>query len=146
MSVYRVIRKDELEHYGVVGMRWGVRKDKDKAYAKSMKKLSKLDEKVQKKKEKSDKYSAKADRKSAKSKIVRSYRKSRKLEKKAHKNYVKAHRTLKSSIRARKRAEKWVNQMNKEFSGMTVGGITSDQIALGRKYYIEVLENSLKSK
>lgn len=146
MSTYRVVRSDELEHYGVVGMRWGVRKDKDKAYAKSMKKLSALDKKAQKKKDRSDKYSAKADRKAAKANTVRSYRKSQKLTKQAHKNYVRAHRTLKSSIRARKRAEKWVNEMNKTFTGMTVGGITSDQISLGRKYYIEVLENSLKDK
>lgn len=37
-----------LEHYGVLGMKWGVRKNPDKAYAKAGRKLERLDTKVSK--------------------------------------------------------------------------------------------------
>lgn len=44
MSCYKaVIRFDDgLQHYGVKGMRWGIRKDVDKAYVKASNKLKKL--------------------------------------------------------------------------------------------------------
>lgn len=42
------IRKGEasLQHYGVKGMKWGVRKDPDRYYKKGVKKLRKLEQKV----------------------------------------------------------------------------------------------------
>lgn len=39
---------EELKHYGVLGMKWGVRKNPDKAYSKSIKKLRKIDKAKQK--------------------------------------------------------------------------------------------------
>lgn len=39
---------NELYHYGVKGMRWGVRKNPDKAYSKASNKLRKLDAKLNK--------------------------------------------------------------------------------------------------
>jgi chromosome segregation ATPase len=41
---------DELKHYGVKGMKWGVRKNPVKAYAKSKRKQLNLDAKIDKKK------------------------------------------------------------------------------------------------
>ena len=38
--------ENELRHYGVLGMKWGVRRNSSKTYAKASKKLSKLDKKV----------------------------------------------------------------------------------------------------
>lgn len=39
---------EELKHYGVLGMKWGVRKNPDKAYSKSIKKLQKIEKAQQK--------------------------------------------------------------------------------------------------
>lgn len=63
MSVFVQDRRDDdVEHYGVFGMKWGVRKDPDRAYRKSISKLSTLD----KKREASAIKSAKLDARSAK--------------------------------------------------------------------------------
>ena len=45
---------EALAHYGVLGMKWGVRHDRAGAYAKSMKKLSRLDSKALKYQAKKD--------------------------------------------------------------------------------------------
>lgn len=46
--------ESELKHYGVLGMKWGVRKDPKKAYEKAKKKMAKLDDKATKATRKAD--------------------------------------------------------------------------------------------
>ena len=40
--------EDELKHYGVLGMKWGVHRNPQRAYEKATKKLYKLNKKSQK--------------------------------------------------------------------------------------------------
>lgn len=87
MSVFiEDCRDDDVEHYGVLGMKWGVRKNPQKTYERSMKKLSSLDVKRQKSKSRnyevdpiksqkssaaSEKYSFKSSKLSTRSKKLR---------------------------------------------------------------------------
>ena len=52
-------QNNELKHYGVIGMKWGVRKNPAKAYAKSTKKRKKLESKYAKRKDVADTVRAK---------------------------------------------------------------------------------------
>lgn len=128
-----------LEHYGVLGMKWGVRKDPQKAYSKAMKKLRKLDTKKEKLAIKSDKIAVKAAKKAYKSET----KFSAKGRAKAYTKYLKLNRKsakkLYKSDKYRKKAKKWVNAMNVAFAGEKVSNIPAADIALGRSYCLELM-------
>lgn len=48
---------NELMHYGVLGMKWGIRRDRGRAYTKAKKKMDKLDQKAAKAVQKKEKRS-----------------------------------------------------------------------------------------
>ena len=58
--VRRTSNDDELCHYGVIGMRWGMRKDRAGTINKAYKKLNKLDKNVAKTSQKAAKAAVKA--------------------------------------------------------------------------------------
>ena len=97
-----------LAHYGVLGMKWGVRHDRERAYARASKKKDKLEEKAAKKQAKADKAYHKA-RKSA-------YGVTDVGRTKWQNRHLKADRLQYKADKATKRAEKWMRAMEKEFS------------------------------
>lgn len=114
---------DELRHYGVVGMKWGVRRGNvDKAYAKASKKLERLDRKVQKREAK---YQKRLD-KYNKSKFSISPYSTKKQAPKLQKAAYKHERQV-------RKAAKWYNQMEREFANSNVK-LSKEQKAKGENY------------
>lgn len=119
------IENGELKHYGVLGMKWGVRRGRTaEAYAKASKKLKKLDTKVEKQRKKA---ARKADRAEATEYSPFSSRRS-KIKR------AKQARTSSHNLARRiKRAQRWYNKMEKTFAETDIS-LSSEQKALGRQY------------
>ncbi len=122
---YIITTNGELKHYGVLGMKWGVRRGNSaRAYEKASKKLRKLDRKADKAVEKAYDKKAKADRKA--SSFFASEKSARKADFKAQKAQRKA------IVRANK-ARKWLHEMDRTFK-QTTESLSQEQIDMGKKY------------
>ena len=115
----------ELMHYGVKGMKWGVKRGKvEQAYTRASKKADKLHAKIDKARVRSEKMSAKADKKMSS--------KFGSAEKKL-KSVVKAKKAAASYRKAIRKASKWNEAMKETFANTSVK-MTSQQVARGKQY------------
>jgi hypothetical protein len=131
---------DDIRHYGVIGMKWGVRRGNySKTYAKSSKKLKKLDEKAAKKRLESAKLAKKALAKEANATSEKQYRKAREKQFKANKLNLK-------SAKLQKKAMKFEKQMAKSFANVKIKDIEQKDLELGKKYAYMLASNAGKTK
>ena len=128
---------DELKHYGVKGMKWGVRRGNSaKAYAKASRKLEKLDRRVEKTEKTMNKRIEKADKSMA----------SRGWLPGSNKRRTKRHNDARASVADYKnkvrKAKRWYDAMNSTFRN-TPYSLSSEQIAMGKKYSEALVMDSL---
>ena len=100
--------QDYLAHYGVLGMRWGVRHDRRKAYAKATKKKDRLNAKAAKATAKAKKATAHTPSRLMRITDLGIARYDRKMRSINAKNAKAAKAQLK--------AEKWIKSMDKVFA------------------------------
>ena len=139
MSTYVINENGELKHYGVVGMRWGVRRAKQylkkgdrqkygagirKTYDKASKELDKRAKKADKKLER------------AYNQRDRAYQKADSFfstERGRRKALARANKAMRDATRSANHARRWVKSMEKTFADTNVS-LTKEQVDLGRKY------------
>lgn len=121
--------EESIKHYGVIGMKWGVKKNASRAYSRASKKLSKLDKKVIKSGNKVDKSLRKYD-KSRYGFSLDSEEETRAKGEKVKQTQYKHEKNL-------QKANKWYKTMEKTFSETSIK-MTAEDTAKGANYLKEL--------
>lgn len=115
--------EDYLAHYGVLGMKWGVRHDPQRAYSKSKKKIEKYQKKI-------DKHTAKAQKHMGKA-AAKSSRFFFRDDAGAGREMRKSRRHTGKAIAYSQKGSKWIKRMQKEFAKQSVVSIEPSVISAG---------------
>lgn len=136
----------ELEHYGRLGMRWGMHIfGKEKTYQRSMDKLSSIDRKITNKGNRAAVQGNVALYYGSKAQTARTYRQANRLQRKATKRWRMANKYARQANRYSRKAKSFVEAMNAEFADKSIDSFRSQDIAIGEKYCVDVLQRARNS-
>ena len=118
----------ELYHYGVLGMKWGVRRGRaSEAFAKASKKADRLHRKAAKMQAKATRL---VDKGVAKESVAESKRQIRRTEK----LLMKADKVNTASAKAYRKAMIWEAKMSSTFSKVKISDISDNHLIAGQRY------------
>lgn len=126
--MYYISSRDEmyLQHYGVLGMKWGVRRDASRAYTKALQKKKRLDDKSAKLSVKASKKQLKATKKMSKATSMDEMKKGMKAQ-------VKANKLNRKAAKYQNKGRKWVAKMDKIFAEYEIKRVPAHTTKDGRK-------------
>lgn len=123
--MYNNLNPDELMHYGVLGMKWGVKKNPTKAFHKAERKQLSFTEKATKYDAKAAKYKLK----STKARAGGIFRSSN--HEKAAKYDTKSARYELKAAKSRKKGVKWANSMSSTFKNYKTKEVPGETVKVG---------------